>query len=122
MRPHALTLLAALVWLGLAPAYAQPPSRDSAKPEAPAATSTGQRGKQGAVTQRAPLPPGTRTAPPGARGGATRGPRRLFVRCNREARARKLRGARRRAFVARCRLGYGPRLRASLPAVVGRLG
>ena len=46
-----------------------------------------------------------------------RGPR-LFERCNREAVARRYRGAERRHFVRRCQLGYGRRLfrRRNVPA------
>ena len=63
----------------------------------------------GAVTGRQSLP----AAP-----AATAGPRgqRSFARCNADALKRKLGGAERRHFVARCRLGYGHRLFRRRPA------
>ncbi|WP_375460777.1 hypothetical protein [uncultured Enterovirga sp.] len=55
----------------------------------------------GTVQGRAPLPPASQAVPRGAR---------TFARCNAEALKRRLRGAERRHFVQRCRLGYGQRL------------
>ncbi|MDB5591349.1 PsiF family protein, partial [Enterovirga sp.] len=50
---------------------------------------------------RTPLPPAAQAVPRGQR---------TFARCNAEAVKRRLRGAERRHFVQRCRLGYGLRL------------
>lgn len=55
----------------------------------------------GTVTGRQPLVPASQVAPRGQRS---------FKRCNDEALKRRYRGAERRHFVARCRLGYGMRL------------
>lgn len=66
----------------------------------------------GTVQGRAPLPPASQAVPRGAR---------TFARCNAEALKRRLRGAERRHFVQRCRLGFGMRLfrrRSAPPPVV----
>lgn len=60
--------------------------------------------------------PAATTPRPGVPAGVTR--RRSYDFCNRDAQARRLRGAERRHFVSRCQLGYGRplfRRRGSVP-------
>ena len=84
-------------------------------PATPAAGAT----SDSRVGPRPPAPAGVtlnRQGLPLARDAVQRG-QRSFKRCNEEALTRKYRGAERRHFVARCRLGYGRRLfrRAAVP-------
>ncbi|TDR94336.1 PsiF family protein [Enterovirga rhinocerotis] len=87
-----LSVVAAGLAVGLGLASAAPSPRPGGSLALP---------QSGSVTGRQPLPPASMAVPKGQR---------TFKRCNREAMARKLRGADRRHFVKRCRLGYGHRL------------
>lgn len=115
IRSAACLLVAGLVFAPATGALAQPVAD---RPPDPVATgsaadarlgSKGPPAPSGSVTGRQPLPP--------ARDAVQRG-QRSFKRCNEEALMRKYRGAERRHFVARCRLGYGRRLfrRGAAPA------
>ena len=87
---------------GLAAGLGLASAADNPRPQPAPAAAPGTLALQpSGVVGRQPLPPASMAVPKGQR---------TFKRCNREALARKLRGADRRHFVKRCRLGYGYRL------------